>query len=329
MRHYVDSAGADDLSSNVLDRVNSQRRLAFVGQGIYFAPCALDSDAPGLESGFFEYREGEDPAAMLAAVRAFEPDVAFFFKPELVPAGLLRELACVTVGYATEPLPSLAASPHRDLAVRRSSFARLDPANFDRMLVYNSGIAKSVSALMPVWRCVPLPVADRYYREPQPTFRRPRVIFVGRSTEHRESLLLDSKHRYDVVHIAHGVGPVELETIADTYDVGINLHNESYPNFENRVCLHLAAGHLVLSEPLTPTMGLEPGIDFIQFESSGELSRHIGELVRSPDLHLRVRIRGRQKAELFRASRVYPSLVDDLLHDIAVFGTERSPALSR
>ena len=31
------------------------------------------------------------------------------------------------------------------------------------------------------------------------------------------------------------------------HDVGINLHNEPYPSFENRVCLHLAAGHLVVS----------------------------------------------------------------------------------
>ncbi len=43
------------------------------------------------------------------------------------------------------------------------------------------------------------------------------------------------------------------------HHVGINLHNEPYLPFENRVSLHLAAGHLVLSEPLDPLHG--PGRD--------------------------------------------------------------------
>ena len=88
-------------------------------------------------------------------------------------------------------------------------------------------------------------------------YNRPRVVFIGRSTPHRESFLSGAKHRYDISHIAHGANPDHLEVITDTYDVGINLHNDTYPNFENRVCFHLAAGHLVLSEPLCPAHALE------------------------------------------------------------------------
>ena len=40
-------------------------------------------------------------------------------------------------------------------------------------------------------------------------------------------------------------------------DVQLNLHNNPYPTFENRVCIALAAGHLVISEPLSPTHGLQ------------------------------------------------------------------------
>ena len=57
------------------------------------------------------------------------------------------------------------------------------------------------------------------------------------------------------------------------HDVAINVHNEPYPSFENRVCLHLAAGHLVLSEPLSPTHGLEPGIDYVEFHRPQQLAR--------------------------------------------------------
>ncbi|MGI8780142.1 MAG: hypothetical protein ACR2L8_08240 [Solirubrobacteraceae bacterium] len=46
--------------------------------------------------------------------------------------------------------------------------------------------------------------------------------------------------------------------------------------------------------------------------------------VRFPPAYERVRIRGRRKAEAFRASHVYPRLVDDLLLDLRVFGTDRA-----
>ena len=300
-----------------------KRRLAFVGQATFFESCALDEDIGGLESRFIDYREGDDPEKMLAAVEAVKPDVAFFFKPEIVPTGLLRRLPCIRVGYATEPLPSLGGYARSDLARRATSFSHLDPRNFDRMIAYNPGIAASVEEIMPVWRCVPLPVADRFYRDARHLYRRPHVIFVGRSTKHRESMLEGIKHRYDIFHIAHGVGIADLDVLADTYDIGVNLHNEQYPNFENRVCFHLAAAHLVLSEPLFPTMGLEPGIDYLEVQTASDLVGRVGEVVRSPDLYHRIRIRGRAKAELFRASSVYPSLVEDLFHDIAVFGWER------
>ena len=44
---------------------------------------------------------------------------------------------------------------------------------------------------------------------------------------------------------------------------------------------------------------------------------------RYPGVYHRVRVRGRRKAEGFRASHVYPRLMRDLLADVATFGTER------
>ena len=39
-----------------------------------------------------------------------------------------------------------------------------------------------------------------------------------------------------------------------------------------------------------------------------------------------VRVRGRRKAEQFRASRVYPRLIADLLADLRAFGSQRAGA---
>jgi hypothetical protein len=129
-----------------------------------------------------------------------------------------------------------------------------------------------------------------------------------------------------VLHVAHGVGAERLDALMREHDVGINLHNEPYPSFENRVSLHLAAGHLVLSEPLDPTHGLEPGVDYLETSTPQELYAAIELLRRFPNVHHRVRLRGRMKAEGFRASRVYPRLVHDLLLDVRAFGSERAAA---
>jgi hypothetical protein len=299
-------------------------RLAFVGQSMYFEACSLGPHSTDIESTFIDFRRGEDADRLLASLLDTKPDVAVFFKPESVPAGLLDELDALTVGFATEPLGSSSSRGNADLERRLAEFGRIDPGNFDRIISYNALMVPAIETVAPVWRSIPLPVADRYFRDVRPAYQRPRVIFVGRSTPHREALLSAGKHRYDLVHIAHGVSADDLEEIADGYDVGLNLHNDAYPNFENRASFHLAAGHLLLSEPLTPTAGLEPGIDYVEIDSRDTLKRRLGEIFESPDLYHSIRVRGRDKAELFRASKVYPSLVDDLLHDLEVFGSHRT-----
>ena len=55
----------------------------------------------------------------------------------------------------------------------------------------------------------------------------------------------------------------------------------------------------------------------------GDIVAAIDAMRRYPGVYQRVRVRGRRKAEGFRASHVYPRLMRDLLNDIATFGTER------
>jgi hypothetical protein len=148
-------------------------------------------------------------------------------------------------------------------------------------------------------------------------------LFVGRSTPHRESFLVPLKHRYDLLHIAHGADAAMLERLLEEHDVGVNLHNEPYPSFENRVCLHLAAGHLLVTEPLSPTHGLEPGIDFLEARSAEHLAAIVETVRREPGAFEDIRVRGRMKAELYRASSVYPRLLHDAVLDLDAFGSDR------
>ena len=299
-------------------------RIAFVGQETYFRAAALTTPTPEVLPLFIEFRAGGDPQQMLEAIECFGTDVVVVFRPETVPAGLFAALRVPTLGFLTEPLPRGDGKPHPDLEWRLRDTRLIDRSNFDRIVSFDPLFVEAADPLAPVWRSVPLPVDDRFFAPVRASAVPPRVVFVGRSTEHRESYLVNVKHHFDMLHVAHGIfGDRLLELLRET-DVAINLHNEPYPSFENRVSLHLAAANLVVSEPLSPTHGLEPGIDYIEIRHPEELLKAVGQIHLYPDHQRRVRIRGRRKAEAFRASRVYPRLVHDLLLDIEVFGTDRA-----
>ncbi|HYF26019.1 MAG TPA: hypothetical protein VD931_09805 [Baekduia sp.] len=295
-------------------------RVAFAGQSTYFEACALpDGAAPGTRTRFVEFRQDGDPDRMVRELRAFRPDVVACFRPEIFPAGCLKPLGVPVLGFLTEPLPRTAAGgvPHEDLEQRLDVLRHVDASQFDRVVAFDPFIIAAAAEVLPVWRALPLPVDDRFFAPVRRVPGGPRALFVGRSTKHRERLLIDAKHHHDVLHVAHGVDATGLRQLMEQHDIGINLHNEPYPSFENRVCLHLAAGHLVFSEPLSPTHGLEPGIDFLEIRDGQGLHLALWTLARHPDAWQAVRLRGRRKAEQFRASRVWPRLLGDLQRELA------------
>jgi hypothetical protein len=302
-------------------------RLAFVGQSTFFEACALEEHSGRAHTTFVEFRAGGDADAMLARLRAFGPHVVVVFRPEVLPAGVFGDVRAAVLGFLTEPIPRTRGHrAHADLKRRRAAIAAMDTGNVDRLVAFDPLIVPTADAFMRVWRSLPLPVADRLYAPVRKAAGRPSILFVGRSTEHRERFLARPKAELDLVHAAFGIGMDELGALLGAHDIGLNLHNEPYPSFENRVCLHLAAGQLVVSETLSPTHGLEPDIDYLEIAEPDQLLAVLRAAVRFPHAYDRVRIRGRRKAEAFRASHVYPRLASDLLRDLRAFGTERAAA---
>jgi len=300
-------------------------RVAFVGQQTYFSQCALSAPAVGLLPRFFDFRAGvgDDAEALRDALEAWGAHVVVVFRPEILPPGTLHDLRAATLGFVTEPLTRAGGVEHPDLDWRESELALTDAGNYDRIVAFDPLVAETADRHAPVWRSLPLPVDDRIYAPVRPSAARPRVLFVGYSTEHRERFLINAKHEYDVLHYAHGLHGDELLEVFGRTDVGLNLHVEHYPSFENRVLLHLAAGHLVISEPLEPAHGLEAGIDFLEIRRPDELMTLLYQLTRRPDTFERVRHRGRHKADDYRASRMWPRVIADLLADLRAFGSER------
>ncbi|HEX2084440.1 MAG TPA: hypothetical protein VHF89_02045 [Solirubrobacteraceae bacterium] len=298
-------------------------RLAFVGQREYFNYTSLQAPAAGVEPSFVHFFPEAPVEPLLRELEALDPDVVFVWRPELVPAGAFHHLRAVTVGYLTEPLPRPSEPPHGDLRMRWENLQRADPSNFDRVVSFDPLVAPTVDSHMRVWRSFPIPVSDTYFagvRDPAP---QPRVLFTGRSTAHREAFLGPVKKDFPTVHLAHGVTDEELMPFLGRSDIGVNLHNEPYPTFENRVPAYLAAGLLVLSEPLSPRHGLQPGRDLLEVREPYDLYALVETAARTPHAFDTVRRQGRRAAERWRASRVYPRFVRDLIADVRAFGRGR------
>lgn len=298
-------------------------RLAFVGQRASFDACALGDERPDCVTRFLDAPDDGDAQALRRDLDAFRPHAVVAFRPEALPRGALAGLRVATLGFLTEPVGRDVAGRTRGLDRRQAELARVDPASFDRVASVDPLVAGTEGG-PPVWRSLPLPVADRLYRDVRPLGGKPRALVVGRSTSHRKAMLAAADDTHPgLVHQAGGAGPAELGSLLDAHDVGINLHDDDWWTFEHRVRLHLAAGHLLVSEPLVPQHGLERGIDYLEVSHGGAVAHVLDRLERFPRAWHRVRVRGRLKAEQYRASRVWPRLVHDLLADLAAFGTHR------
>ena len=310
------------------ERARERLRVAFVGQSVYFRQCAQELPAGGVEPYFIDFRAAAPEKPLLRRLQELDADAIVVFRPEIVPTGLFDTLRAVTIGYLTEPLPRANGRHHPDLAARLGWLEQVDAGNFDRIVSFDPLIADTAAQVLPVWRSVPIPVADSLFMDVRERPAEPRLLFVGRSTEHRERLLAPVKLRHPIVHIGHGLHGEALRALLAHSDVQFNLHNNPYPTFENRVCIALAAGHLVISEPLSPDHGLLAGRDYLQVTAPEDLLELADQLARDPQARRDVQISGRERAEEFRASTVYPALLGDAIADIAARGTPRRRAES-
>src|SRR5436190_1844222 len=196
-------------------RFGEPLRLAFVGQQTFFEVCSLAERSRRVTTMFHDFRQGADADAMRAALDAFAPHAVVVWRPEIVPAGALDGLRATVIGFLTEPIPRTPGRrAHPDLRRRRADLRAADAGAFDRIVAFDPLIVPVAEQHLPVWRAVPIPVADRLY---------------------------------------------------------------------------------------------------------ATVTRH-------PDAYHRVRVRGRMKAEQYRASRVWPHLVADCFADLAAFGTTRRGA---
>jgi hypothetical protein len=286
-------------------------RVAFVGDPVALAPHVPSAPVSRL-------RVTADPG---------DADVVVVLRPETVAPSTLDAIAAPVLGIVTEPLPRADREPHPAYDANLEALRALDPGRVDRLITTDANSWPAAAALgLPLWRAMPLPVDDRLYRAPRRTARPPRVAVLGAATPHRDAVLEGPKRDFGdaLAHHAEPLSGAALDAALEGADAALNIHAERWIRaFEPSVLVHLAAGHLVITEVLEPLYGLEPGLDVVMVGDHYELDLRVHQLFKTPEMYDRVRLRGHHKSRQFKASIIWPRVIGDLLADLAAFGTAR------
>ena len=301
---------AFDAIKRTTDSTNSSGplRVVFLGQRVYFGPTSLPRKSPGLEATFVDHTWGEDPADTLQAISSIRPHLVVAYRPEKLGDVLTQMRDVLRIGFFPEPAATPGGPKHPDLNHRLAELQEVDPNSCDIFFGFNPLFADAWNSVVDLAGCMPLPVRDDIYIDPNrigiPSTDQ--GIFVGRVTDRRNDYLLSLKHHFNWTVVDHG-----LRSLADI-SIAVNLRNENYPNYENRVSLHLARGHLLLTEPVQPTYELHEGLNLLNFASPQELLDLARSIEHDAEPFHPIAIRGRLSADSFRATSLWPDRFVDL-----------------
>jgi hypothetical protein len=287
-------------------------RVAFVGAQTWLEGAAPSASARNLLAERFVVGAEQDLQARHAALERFGPHVTVLFDPPSLPAQLLTAELGVTLGVLVGGVPD----PGQAGAT----------GALDRLVAFDPALTGTSIGGRAVWRAIPPPVSDDLFADVSQGHRTPRAMSIGRSSPHREAMLMPAKHHHDLLQVIHGVAGEALAELLCEYEVGVHIPPQPGGGFGQQVGVHLAAGQLLLAEQLFPAHGLERNIDYLHVDSPAGVVWALDRLARFPEMHHRIRVRGRLKAEQFRASRLFGRIVHDLLLDVAAFGADAGVA---
>jgi len=277
--------------------VSEPLRAAFVGRASEVGHAVAAAPVEGLLASFIEHRAGNAPARVLAHVAEHAPQVVVVFGVDTLPAATVHAIGVPVVAWAVAPDRPPGLEHHPDLPQANPEFVAARAAAVDYARVIDR----------------PLPVADELFTASPRSPGGPRALVIGHSSVRNELLLIDSKHRHEVLHIAGGLKGAALAAALAACDTAINVRDDEKPDFGPRVGLYLAAGLLLVSEPLHPPHGLVANRDHIEIRTSADLVDVLARVGADPAAFSAVREAGRRRAEAFRASRVYPELLAPLV----------------
>ena len=282
---------------------SAKLRIAFVGQEEYFK-CHYETDLEDLfEVQSFQAMWHVDPEYYSGLI-SFKPDITFFFRGELIPPSVIDHLKGVKVGISTEPMPKLVGPDlkyTKDSLDRFKFFLTIFERNFDYIFHYDeSSKTFFESQGVSLSGFLPLPIATGTYKPLTGSAPVRDILFLGRSSEHRERFLGALKRDFDVLHLAHGWPHQErvrsvrrdLLPLVGNFHIVLNIHAADELSWEPRVQQMLACGALVVSEPISPNEYLKPGIHFVEANTPQGLYDTCKDILSNPQAYEGIRTAG-------------------------------------
>jgi hypothetical protein len=295
-------------------------KLAFVGQPEYNSPF-YETDIDDIYvvrqfSPVFDPASGYvATSATMASLLEFQPDVAIFFRPEFFSNDLLSRLRGVKIGISTEPMPKyLDGNFHYtlDSIGRFKSLLKAAELEFDHIFHYDAASLSFMERMgVRVSGAIALPVATMTWRPAEDRNADWDLVFLGRSTENRERHFGGLKRDLRFLHIAHGIIGKDVLPFYHAAKIGLNIHSEPELGWEPRIQQLMAAGLLVVSEPISPNEWLRPGEEFLEIRHPHETYEICREIVANPLKFEPIRRAGHERVQRdLTARQLWPRLIE-------------------
>lgn len=288
------------------------KRIAFVSQPEYFR-FMYEHDLDSM----FEVREFTFKFDMTKEdfkdLKAFNADYNFFFRGEFFPKEILKELKGVKIAFSSEPFPRKIGDRWeytKDSLKRYIVFRSIRNSPFDYVFHYDvtSSLLFEKDGISISGEFV-FPVATNTYKSLN-SEKRWDFFFVGRATDHRDALFNSLKHRYNFLHIAHGIWGPDLVDYISKSKICLNAHAELEVSWEPRIQMMLSCGAFVMSEKITPNKYLRPGVDYVEYDGEVDLRKKSEYYLAHRSEREKIANSGRKRVlELLDSKKVFPQLI--------------------
>ncbi len=250
----------DNIPTDAIARIPCEAELpiVFVGQPEYFSKVYMDAIVDGYGHEFpIDSLDQRKLSSLPEFVHAHGCKTVIVFRPEFFHSHAhilqyLKDIGVTLIGYSTEPIPhDRQIGWHRDQILRLKNLLQARHLPYDH-IVHMDGSSYGTLSFFGFNRlsCFPLPTSKHMYHSLPDTKKKYDVLFLGRSTEYREWMMSRIKQKLDVLHITHGMF-YESNRLMNESRIVLNLHNEPYPNFENRAFQALFSGAILVSDKLS------------------------------------------------------------------------------
>lgn len=249
-------------------------------------------------------------------LKAYHAHFNIFFRGEYVPNEVLEKLEGIKINLSSEPFPRRIDNHIEytlDSVKRYLGFRKIRNKLFDYVFHYEAAslefMQKDGLFLSGEFA---FPVATNTYK-PVRLEKKWDLLFIGRSTQHRESIFNPLKHHFNFLHIAHGIWSADLVELINQSRICLNVHAEDEISWEPRLQMLLACGAFVISEPITPNNYYRPGIDYVEITRNGKWLEVVKYYLNNPEERQKIAKNGCQRTlELLDSKKVFKALISDI-----------------